>query len=879
MAVSIYKNTECKYHIGKLEKVVYLIDADDVKDIHIDDGEAYIDGISASPLTLLVYDIELTDKDELDERYKFTHTLKFSMQGYVSYFDFRHKYYAIIKTVEGVYWLVNPMFPCKVSYTYTLDSNGSHTDFTLATISNHPTLRVHDIDEATPYQCEYRHCRIGELLLNETKYSLKKYANEVLYTNDGFKYIEYLRNSAVFTEYFNGDTVQHTITFNIRFDDYKSSWHYNLLEFVMNKYAAVIAMNNATIVADYDYNDDGVVDSGDTEDENGSTSNSNIGVGLGCDCSILVGFGFGLQPSFTVNATDDSEIDYIEIRLTDIHDTGSFISCGDIEIKKDDSFSFVDEVKECVDKNLAKYLLKKEVDSFGNSTGRYLVLEGYETRFPNLNIVGTFDETEIVECVDPNCVGESCLAYTSLPNPLVLTDSGCTQYPFRCDGDWSFTSSNENITISPSSGLANTDYTIEVCNAQEPSDDAENSTLTLDYCNTTKTFDVSVTSCFTAGRIFRISADEQYVNVPHKCCILTVEDPNNIVIDINIQDRYFRVYVPENDSGEERTIPLDVTFCDGSSGTVQIIQEFAYVRWVKEGEECVDRDRCDIERKYTGLTADNINTWTDTTRIVNCRESLECGLLTRWVDDGTVCENGYKYAQEKEQSSIDYGESWQDTGNKRRGSMIPDEDDECSTLCSDWRVDGYICIGTTKYEREREWQRRCVDCSDCDTEWKPTENFRATENILEEYSTDCGYDPCADWCISASCQDWRVVGTICDGCDKYEYLRLYFRVCADCNDCDKPWTPTNIYDKGNLIKENAKECGCINTMFEWRLADFICEECDAVQYRWVTVSNVCIDGSKFAHQKRQYSTDGITWIDTSEEQDLMLEYESSDCDE
>lgn len=852
MAVSEYKNTECKYHIGKLEKVVYLIAEDDVKDIHIDDGEAYIDGISATPLTLIVYDIEITDKDELDERYKFTHTLKFSMQGYVNYLDFQRKYYAIIKTVEGVYWLVNPMFPCKVSYTYTLDSNGSHTDFTLATISNHPTLRVHDMDEATPYECNYRHCRIGELLLNETRYSLKKDANEVLYTNDGFKYIEYLRNSAVFTEYFNGDTVQHTITFKIRFDDYKSSWHYNLLEFVMNKYAAVIGMNNATIVADYDYDGDGVVDSGWTEDESGSThSSSNIGVGLDCDCSVLVGFNFGLQPSFTVNATDDSEIDYIEIKLSDIHDTGTFVSCGEVEIKHDDAFAFVDEVKECVDKNLAKYLLKKEVDSFGNSTGRYLALEGYETRFENLNIVGTFDESEIVNCSDPNCVGEECLVYTSLPNPLVLTDSGCTRYPFRCDSDWSFTSSNENITITPSSGSGHTDYTIEVCNSQEPSDEAENSTLTLDYCNTTKTFDVSLTSCFTAGRIFRITADEQYVNVPHKCCILSVVDNSGIAIDINIQDRYFRVFMPENESGEERTIPLDVEFCDGSHGEVEIIQEFAYVRWVKEGEKCVDRDRCDIERKYTGLTSDNINTWTDTTRVVNCRLSVECGILTRWIDgDETMCENGILYTVEKEQSSIDYGETWEDTGMKRKGHPIPDVEEICAiATCEEWRPDGYICDEFTKYERERQWVRDCEDCNNCGSVWRPTSNFRKSDVIIEENSRECGYDPCADWCLSASCTEWRVVGDVCEDCDKYEYLRQYFRLCADCNDCSAPWTATNVYKKGNLIQSGSTDC-CV-TPVEY-------------EYRWVlTDMTVCVGYDKYRVYKYQYRISGSTdaWQD------------------
>lgn len=875
MSVSTYKNNICDYHIGKLENVVYLINSQAVKDIHIDNGDAYIDGLDdENILALPVYDVELSDTDELDERYKFTHTLKFSMYGYANYLDFQAKFYAIVKSVEGVYWLVNPLFPCKVSYTFTLDSNGSHTDFTLATASNHPTLKVNDLDEVNPYDCGYKFCKIGEVLLNETMFSLKKSNNEVLYTNDGFKYIEYIKNSGVFTENFDGNNVHHNLTFNIKFSDYKSSWHYNLLEFIKNKYAAVISMNNAKIHSDYDYRGDGVVYSGSTEPISGDT----IAHGTECNCSILVGFYFGLQPSFTVNATDDMEMDYIQIQLSDVHDNGSFISCDAVYIHKDSGFEYDDEAKECLSQNLARYLLKREIDAKRNPTGRYLVLEGYESEFPSLNIIGTFDESEVVTCTDVKCKGEQCVVDTTIPSPLIFTDTGTTQYTLRSDTDWSITSSG-NITVSPSNGYANQEYTISITNSQSPQDEVSTSSMVLSYCNTTKTFDVSVTSCFTAGRIFRITADEQYVVVPHKCCIQTVEDQSGLIMDINIQDRYFKVFVPENDSGAERTLPLDVEFCDGTHGTVQIIQEYAFVRWVKEGEKCVGRDRCDIERKYTGQTSTEINTWTDITRLTNCRDSLECGLLTRWVDDGTICDGIYKYKQEKEQSSIDYGESWQDTGVKRKGERVPEEDDECSVICSDWRVDGYICEEFTKYEREREWQRRCINCDDCEAEWLPTSNFRKTDTIIEEHSRECGYDPCADWCISASCVEWRSVGTICDGCDKYEYLRQYFRICEDCSDCDAPWTATDVYKKGNLIEEMAQECGCVDTLYEWRLEDFICEECDITQYRWYTTETICKHGSKFAHQKRQYSTDGITWIDTGEEQDLMVEYNSSDCNQ
>ena len=396
MSVSTYKNNECRYNIDKLEKVVYLINEDDFRNIRIDNGEAYVDSISATPLSLAVYNISLTDTDELDERYKFTHTLTFSMRGYSNYKYFKSKYYAIVKTVDGVYWLVNPMFPCKVTYTYTLDANGSHTDFTLATISNHPTLRVHGLDHATTYayECGYQHCKFDTLSLNEAKYSLRS-GNDIKYTNDGFKDVVFNKNSAVFTETFDGNNVSHSLQFNIKFDDYKSSWHYNLLEFMNNKYAAIIKSS--------------------------------------CDKYILTGFNFGLQPSFTVTANDEMTMDNIQINLIDSHDNGYFIgeTYDDIhetkEIGSTYQFTLDYDAYECVGVGVAKYLLKKEADAFGNPTGNYKCLVGYEERFAFLGgkLVGTFSETQ--EFQNASCGGNECKLQTSFPDSFLFNTNTCRQ--------------------------------------------------------------------------------------------------------------------------------------------------------------------------------------------------------------------------------------------------------------------------------------------------------------------------------------------------------------------------------------------------------------------------------------------------------------------
>lgn len=888
MAVSTYNNNNCRYRLDKLDKVVYLISEDDLRNIHIDNGEAFVDGVTAEPLSLQVYNIALTDTDELDERYKFTHQLTFSVNGYANYRDFQGKYFAIVKSLDGVYWLVNPLFPCKVTYTYNLDANGSHTDFTLGTASNHPTLRIVDFEKLTTRNCiGYSRCTFKSLKLNENKYSLKN-GNNVKYTNDGFKDVVFDRNSASFTEQFDGKNISHSLQFNIKFDDYKSSWHYNLLEFMDNAYASVI-------------------------------ENS-------CGKYILCGFGFGLRPSFNVTANDEATPDNIQIQLVDIHDNGDFIGYYDeIEVSKDENIGFIYTTEhngyECVGVNRARYLLKKEVDAFGNPTGRYMCLEGYESQFSNLNIVGTFVSTD--EFVNPNCEGQECRLQTSFPSSFIFNTKTCRAYSLMADTDWSITSSSNHITVTPSNGVANTSYIIQVCNTLEPTSSIVNSTIRANYCDTYKDFNVQVllgNDCFTAGQVFDISANGQYVAVPTSCCIQAVTDSSSTVSNITIQNAYFKVYVPQNNTGSIRVITLTVTLCDMTTAEVVINQGVGFERWIKESTTCVGNQKCDVERKYTGTTASDINTRTSETRTTNCTASSECsGLMTRWIDTvETTCSGGRKYLVQAEQVSIDGGQTWNLTGNKRLGSETEDPSGECAGVeeLEDWRENGYICNETTKYVRlqlytsidgqtwvetdtykrgDRILETNSVDCgyvipstgwtyedwrlvetdyicddgnkyeklrrwvSNDNVNWTPTDAYKRG-NLIEENSGDCGYDPS----VTGKCSDYQWLGDfICDGYSKYEYLKKFVRDCEDCDNCSEEFIATNIYKRGDLMEEHSIDCGYIpqENYFEWRVEGTLCN-----------------GYNKYQRYRKYISEDGNNWYRTNiYKQGELVEENSVDC--
>ena len=632
MSVTNYTPEKCRYLVEKLVKTVFLISEDAVKDIRIDNGDAYINSVSESPIKIDCYSINLQEEESLDERYRFTHTLTFSVNGYANSDDFQGRFYAIVKDNEGTYWLVNPLFPCKVTYTYTLGYNQSHTDFTMATVSNHPVLRLHNFGDATPYECqEYFLDGIDALWLNEKRYTVHD-GNSVKYTNDGFKTIEYNQRAATFTETFDGTNTSHQIDFDILFSQYKSSWHYNLLEFKDNLYSAVFKTRNNKYA--------------------------------------LCGFSFGLQPSFKINADDTIQgADKIQITLQDAHDVGDpieFFDSIDYEYLSARTYVYTSEYDgyECVGEGVARYLLQKEVDALGNETGNYKALEGYTGRFPGLNIVGTFSNIETFP--HSECRVEPCRLSTSLPDRIVFNEVGSKVYTLKAGSDWTITH-NQGISVSPESGTAGVSYTITVYNPVTPTATAWTTNLVVHYCNgqehsSTVTVVADEDSCFQNGSVYNISANEQTLTIPTLCCVQKVSERTGVGVVANIYSSYLTVYVPQNNSGIERTIILLVEFCDGSAANITINQSNLFESWVDDHTICVGRSKYMVQYKYTGTSPDHCDTRTDETRTVLIEtESEDCIYEYRWVlSDQTDCvDYDEYYLYQRQVRVIDSLDPWE----------------------------------------------------------------------------------------------------------------------------------------------------------------------------------------------------------------------------
>ena len=552
MSVTNYTPDQCRYLLSKLENIVYLVSEDALKDIKIDNGSAYVTSINESPLSIKCYNLKLTEDETLDERYKFAHTVTFSVNGYMNKDNFNDRYYVILKDKEGTYWLVNPLFPSKVTYTYTLGDMQNHTDFTLATVSNHPVLRLNEFTVSDSNECEsYWLDGIEELRLNEKKYSAH-IDNHIKYTNPGgFSDIHFNEKSCTITETFDGEKVSHQIDFNILLSQYKNDWHYSLLEFTDNIYAAVF-----------------------------KTLNGKYG---------LCGFSMGLQPSFTINGESQTTNNYIKISLVDAHTDGltlDFFDEVDYEYLSSTTWVYTADFGgyECVGEGEAMYLLKKEIDALENETGNYMVLDGYESYFqesswPVFHIAGTFNTRETFD--NMSCMGSDCSVNTSLPSQIEFNTVATQYYSFESDSPWIIASSKAHITVSPSSGRGHTPYNLAISNSMTPTNTAETSTLTIEYCNTSSTVNVIVNenSCLSEGSTYNINAEGQTLSIPSECCIDSVVEATSILTDITVYTDHFSVTVPKNETGDLRVITLNITFCNGTYAVVTINQGETLDRW------------------------------------------------------------------------------------------------------------------------------------------------------------------------------------------------------------------------------------------------------------------------------------------------------------
>ena len=150
-----------------------------------------------------------------------------------------------------------------------------------------------------------------------------------------------------------------------------------------------------------------------------------------------------------------------------------------------------------------------------------------------------------------------------------------------------------------------------------------------------------------------------------------------------------------------------------------------------------------------------------------------------------------------------------------------------------------------KYAREKQQQS-----NDGGITWTDVPDSYRRGRLIEEASDDCNTVEWRDvpnswFCVSDNrLTQWVEDGYACNGYNKHINLKQ-----QESFDGGNTWTDTGKYNFGDLVEVNSEYCNYVE-----------------VQVRWVEVQGeyVCDGYTKYKKEIKQTSTDGETWVDTTE---------------
>lgn len=684
MSVSDYI-TNYRYKIGKLKDFIYVGDASILKYIQIKDNIAYINSRIALA-KLNGSNVQLKEQQSVNENLRFTKNVQITIDGYFNapkYFTYPLKAVivdnpiVIVENQEGTRFLVNPEFGADIEYTFTLNSSQCQTVVEFDNISNLPVLQLVDKHSPSSFQaaeifykkCKYKLGGVKDFqVINFDNVALNPERGDItIFGDDSFKQVQFNDGTFTLEEKYKDHLYTDTINFDITLDNYKSSWHYDLVKFLDRNYSAIVTPK-------------------------------------GLDDKFYVGFNLGLQPSYEIEtSTEVGGIDNITISLSE-KSLGSLIGMWGLTISESTDKSWVGvrsvitstgvkyDSYECYGDGIARYLVQAEVDAKGDNTGRYKVLEGYADMFPNLNIVGTFTDT--ITYNEPNCSGINSILNTNIPATIYMAVGDKKTYDVYSDSDWSVENVSSFISLE-STGNKGGETNHLTVSLEGDAINHDEGTFTITNGKLKKVTKVVVRKFSDITR--DITAEEQVINlnVPFSTQYVVYKDQTYNINEISNLDgltfvfngQRVQIKVPMNDSTENKKV-YELRLKSGNSSIkVTINQDHYYEEWhITSTSEyrCDNGSSYQVLHRFTGLTADNLS---ETIEIklgdVITQNDRRCAnVTTRYSDKGHyTCYDGKKYKLLEEEESYDNGSTWSLTGRIRLG----DADDSDTTFCSQER--------------------------------------------------------------------------------------------------------------------------------------------------------------------------------------------------
>lgn len=678
MSVNNYDRL-CNYSINELDNYIYLYQFENpILNYITDDGENNGSSIELKGNGYKLYceSVTYNSTSSIDNRFSFENTLTVTLTESKEVTNYSvlkelitNNWMVVFKNKEGEAFVVNGEYPVMVSYSYVFNDEKSPNTMTVTfkALQNIPTIKcineiVYD-NILRDKPCEYNISRIKSLKMIDVRRASVNIDDDsfTLIQKGGksLKTIEFNPSSLSFTDSFDGNIFTQTLTFQIPFIKYKYYFHYNLLEYVDNRYYALM-----------------------------ETGNENY---------IFGGFRLGLFPSYTINSENDNTI---TITLTATHTTYSVLGSNTMFLEIGDGFTYRPMLGECIE-DLYTYTLIAQYDEDDLFTNNYYCLEGYEEKYSSeYNIVGTytrFDTNFTMKLIDYkiNCI-EGC-GMDGLPTSIIFNTSGETKcFEIKTDCDIKFEHDTTALTVS----YDETTTTLCVTSNSTKGTYIIKALIgdSVRYITVVIGNDIGGTDGNIETNI-HINASGQTVNVIPSGGFDNINKlTTTLQYIINETGNGYNVQVPENPNETPRTFTFVIVYKNGSIETVNIIQDKMYYMYVStEDTECDGNDLYYINKKYKGYSDDKIDILVGNVK-GNQKESdsPNCMDYDRTEIVGTICVNNVLYNQ------VNYikDDVVIATRLEKEGSACED-----STEYTEYRINTAIteCIDDVAYYVEELW--------------------------------------------------------------------------------------------------------------------------------------------------------------------------------
>lgn len=455
---------------------------------------------------------------------------------------------------------------CLLTYNFSI---GEQPQFqiTLQTPSNHPIISIDNVvtDEILQLEsCGYLSSKVDSLQLGETgKCSVSIGSDDDFVVNGKLHNINFLKNSINYTESFDGETFNQSVTFNVPFNTYYYALGYGLLQFPENSYFALL-----------------------------HTTDLNF---------ILAGFGDGLQSSYSIQSSNEGNI--ISITLSSISTSFNGVHSKNYTLNETENFQYLPIDNYCIDGVNVNTLINKV------GTNEYLCFEGFEELYSNYNITGTYDNVystefgiklfnESVQCNEK----DECLIY-GLPSKIDFTpNSTSKQYTVQSDCSLSF-SSGDNAVVTYANDVLTISNQISSGSYQIICTDSNGYKHPI-FCTVHQyeERDRGIQEIDSLGGTVNIILSESITDVYDI-------NTNGLQYQTNRDGNGYLLIIPTNASPEEKHFEVTVQYQEFPIiERFSIIQSGSFAINIIDGtEQCIGNDKWAMAQHLIGETEDNIS--------------------------------------------------------------------------------------------------------------------------------------------------------------------------------------------------------------------------------------------------------------------------------